>query len=123
MKLKFYTDTHIPKAVAVQLRKRGVEVVRCEEVGMAAAKDAEHLTYATEQDCVLITHDDDFTRLDAEWRANNRPHGGIIYCLPHVQGTQGVGRIVTICAEYAELIAQGAGTYEEDIANRIIFVS
>jgi len=123
MKLKFYTDTHIPKSVAVQLRKRGIVVVRCEDVGMAAAKDAEHLAYATEQQCVLITHDDDFTRIDAEWRAINRPHGGIVYCLPHVQGPQGVGKIVTVCAEYAILIDQGAGTYEDDIANRIIYVS
>ncbi|MCA9903689.1 MAG: DUF5615 family PIN-like protein [Anaerolineae bacterium] len=123
MKLKFYTDTHIPKAVAVQLRNRGVEVVRCEEVGMAAATDAGHLAYATENGCVLITHDDDFTRLDAEWRADNRPHGGIIYCLPHVQGSPGIGKIVTVCADYATLIAQGAGTYEDDIANRIIYVS
>jgi hypothetical protein len=34
-KIKFYTDTHIAKAVAVQLRQKGVDIVRCEEVGMA----------------------------------------------------------------------------------------
>jgi hypothetical protein len=36
MSLEFYTDTHITKQVAVQLRKRGVDVVLCEEVGLMA---------------------------------------------------------------------------------------
>jgi len=35
MTLQLYTDTHIAKAIAEQLRAHGVDVVRCEEVGMA----------------------------------------------------------------------------------------
>jgi predicted nuclease of predicted toxin-antitoxin system len=58
--LKFYTDTHIAKAIAVQLRNRGVEVVRCEEVGLAEARDTVHLEYATNHGLAVVTHDDDF---------------------------------------------------------------
>jgi hypothetical protein len=37
--IKFYADTHIAKAVAVQLRLRGVDIVRCEEVDMTQVDD------------------------------------------------------------------------------------
>ena len=34
MSIKFYTDTHIARQVAIQLRAKGIDVVRCEDVGM-----------------------------------------------------------------------------------------
>ena len=57
MSLRFYTDTHIDKQVAIQLRTHGVDVVRCEEVGMAEAEDDAHLIYATQHERALITKD------------------------------------------------------------------
>jgi hypothetical protein len=60
MKLRFYTDTHIPRQVAIQLRMKGIEVVRCEEIGMAEADDESHLTYAAENGLALITKDAGF---------------------------------------------------------------
>jgi predicted nuclease of predicted toxin-antitoxin system len=77
--IKFYTDTHIAKAVAVQLRARGIDVVRCEEVGMAEADDDAHLAYATREGRVVITADRDFLRLHKQWQAAGKSHGGIIY--------------------------------------------
>jgi predicted nuclease of predicted toxin-antitoxin system len=58
--LRFYFDTHIAKAVATQLRLKGVEVIRCEEVSMAEADDIEHLEYATANRLMLVSHDRDF---------------------------------------------------------------
>ncbi|MBL8164852.1 MAG: DUF5615 family PIN-like protein [Anaerolineae bacterium] len=58
--VKFYFDTHIPKAVAIQLRARGVIVIRCEEVGLAEVDDTEHLEYATAEGLTLVSHDRDF---------------------------------------------------------------
>ncbi len=123
MALKFYTDTHIAKAVAVQLRERGVDIVRCEEVGLAAASDRAHLEYATDESRVIITNDDDFLALDKTYRVQGKRHGGIMYCLPQVQGIAAIGKIVTKCYELHILIAGGAGTVEADIANQIIYVS
>jgi predicted nuclease of predicted toxin-antitoxin system len=60
--LKFYLDTHISKQVALQLRQKGVDVVRCEEVGIAAADDEAHLEYAATEGRILISADQDFTR-------------------------------------------------------------
>lgn len=38
--LKFYTDAHIDKQVAIQLPRSRIDVVRCEEAGMAEADSA-----------------------------------------------------------------------------------
>ena len=39
-------DVHMPHAVAIGLRRRGVDVVRAQEVGLADANDDEHMKYA-----------------------------------------------------------------------------
>src|SRR6266540_1346766 len=54
--IKFYTDSHIAKAIAVQLRNRSVDIVRCQDVGMDDADDIEHLEYAASQGRTIIYH-------------------------------------------------------------------
>lgn len=84
--LKFYTDTHIPKAVATQLRLRGVEVVRCEEVGLAEVDDETHLKYATEHRRAMVSRDVDFLELHTEWLAEGKHHCGIFHVSRDLQG-------------------------------------
>jgi predicted nuclease of predicted toxin-antitoxin system len=67
--LKYYTDTHIDKQVAVQLRQKGVDVVRCEEVGMAEADDESHLAYAAQNGLALVTKDAGFRVRHFNWLA------------------------------------------------------
>jgi hypothetical protein len=120
--LRFYTDTHIARAVAEQLRAHGVDIVRCEEVGLAEASDLEHLDYATQQGRVMITQDKDFLRLHSEWQQQNKSHAGIMFCLPHLRGLKYAGVIIRLCLDYHELIAGGAGTLEEDIINQVVYI-
>lgn len=122
MSLKFYFDTHIPKQVALQLRSRGVEVVRCEEVGMQDASDYEHLTYATEHELTLVSIDKDFHRHYKEWSENDKPHTGIISVSSALQGKRAIGKLMTALHDFWLLIEAGAGTQEEDIHNRMIFL-
>lgn len=75
--LKFFTDTHISKQVAVQLSHRGVSVVRCEEVGLAEADDEELLTYASREGRAIITVDKGFKHRAFRWLAEGRDHGGV----------------------------------------------
>jgi hypothetical protein len=64
--------------------------------------------------------DVDVTRLDKEWQAAGKRHGGIFYGLmAQLQGEAGIGAIVRYCAGYAELIEYGVGTVEEDVHNRV----
>lgn len=117
--LAFYTDTNVDKAVATQLRSRGVIVVRCEEVGMAEADDAVHLTYAAEHGLALITKDADFRDLHYDWIEQSRVHGGIFFCKDRHK--KSIGAIVEACFSFWELIESGAGTVE-DIRNRLFLV-
>jgi predicted nuclease of predicted toxin-antitoxin system len=119
--LKFYTDKHIPKAVARQLTLRGVDIVRCEDVGLGDESDIVHLEYAAREGRVIITHDD-FARLASEWQSQGKPFAGIILCLAKVQGQSAIGKIVNEVMLYHELIEGGAATIEADIANRVLFV-
>jgi predicted nuclease of predicted toxin-antitoxin system len=118
--LKFYTDTHIAKAVAVQLRNRGIDIIRCEEVDMADAKDIEHLEYATQEGRIIITNDEDFLALDAVWREQGKTHAGIMHC--RAQGEIAIGIIVKKCIALHENIESGKGILESDIVNQVIFV-
>lgn len=122
MALQFYTDTHIARAVADQLRTKGVDVVRCEEVGMAEASDEAHLTYATEQGRILVSQDDDFIRLDAQWRQAGRPHAGIMRVPPHVQGNAQVSYAVTEMLFYHDAEQAGAVDYANEIARQVIYL-
>jgi predicted nuclease of predicted toxin-antitoxin system len=54
--LRFYTDAHIAQAVAEQLRAEGVDAVHCEEVGLADAKDFEHLEHTAREGKPLVHH-------------------------------------------------------------------
>lgn len=58
-------DEHVPKAVAEGLRRRGVDVVTVQEIGLQAADDQRHLERAAEEGRVVVTQDADFLRLHA----------------------------------------------------------
>ena len=120
MSLRFYTDTHIAKQVAIQLRERGIDVVRCEEVGMADADDDEHLEYAVQHGLTVITKDNDFLRLHAQWMAAGQEHAGIFFSSK--RAIPAIGEIVVVCSMYYELIKEGAGTAEDDVHNQTIFI-
>jgi hypothetical protein len=120
--LKFYTDSHVARAIAAQLRTKGVDVVRCQEVGLADVDDDIHLDYATRERRVVITQDADFLRWDKKWRDEGKAHGGIMFVQSHLQGIEHVGRVIEAIMGYYELIAGGAGSVEEDIANRVYFI-
>jgi len=112
--LKFYTDTHIDKQVAIQLRQKGVDVVRCEEVEMAEADDEAHLEYASKNHLALMTKDAGFRSQHFRWLNEGKDHYGIFFCAErHIAA---VGKIVNACYEYHQLVEEGAATLD-DIKN------
>lgn len=118
--LKFYTDTHIDKQVAIQLRQKGIEVVRCEEVGMATADDETHLEYAARNKLSLITKDADFRTKHFEWLSQGKGHYGIFFCAD--RRIAAIGTIVKACSAYSALLEQGAGTLD-DIRNEFFDIT
>jgi hypothetical protein len=118
--LRFYLDTHIDKQVAIQLRKHDVDVVRCQDIGLADAEDESHLTYASENHLMLVTKDADFRDLHFQWLAEGKHHAGILFFKQRQAPT--IGEIVKECLAYALLIREGVGKLEDDIDNRYIEV-
>ena len=68
--MRFLVDMALSPKTAVFLRNLGYEAVRANEVGLARAKDAEILEYASENDMVVITADLDFGEILAYTKRN-----------------------------------------------------
>ena len=121
MTLRIFADTHIARAISVQLRQKGVDVLRLEETPDLPnnATDRQILVYATENERAVLSLDDDFDALHTEWLSQGMSHSGIFRGQAYLQGNIGV--IVKTLAEYNDLIVSGAGTMG-DIKDQLIFV-
>lgn len=119
MSLSFFTDTHIAKQVAIQLRADGVEIVRCQDIGMEDATDSELLDYAIAHEHAMLTKDDDFLTLHSQLQTAGHNHFGIFYC-PY-RDRPVIGLIVAACREYHGLVS---GTdSEEEIHNDVFYIT
>ena len=58
--VKFQTDEHIPSAVIIGLQRRGIDVLSTPQAGLLGSSDRDQLTFATQQQRVVVTQDDDF---------------------------------------------------------------
>jgi predicted nuclease of predicted toxin-antitoxin system len=61
--VRFHLDENVDPAVADGLRRRGVDVTTPGDVGLIGASDARHLEFATREQRVIVTHDEDFFTL------------------------------------------------------------
>jgi hypothetical protein len=87
MQIRFHLDESVRRAVAEGLRKRGIDATTASDAGLLGASDAEHVEFASRENRILVTHDDDFLRLHHD----GREHTGIAYC--HQQA-RSIGEIV-----------------------------
>jgi predicted nuclease of predicted toxin-antitoxin system len=72
--VRLYFDRHIMARLAVDLRGRGYDVVRTEEVGKDTAPDDEQLAFATAESRSILTFNiRDFAPLHEAWQAAARP--------------------------------------------------
>lgn len=79
LSIRSYLDHHMHDLFAIDLRRRGFDVVKAREVGNERASDKAHLTWATSQGRVVLTLDfDDFPALADRWFLEGRDHAGII---------------------------------------------
>jgi len=77
--VRLYLDRHIMGRLAVDLRGRGYDVVRTEEVGKDTAPDDEQLAFAAAENRAILTFNiRDFAPLHEAWQAAGRPHAGVI---------------------------------------------
>ncbi len=74
--IRFHLDENCPRAVAVGLRRRGIDVTTTPEANLLKASDAEQYEFATSQARVIVTRDDDFLAIHAV----GSQHAGIAFC-------------------------------------------
>jgi predicted nuclease of predicted toxin-antitoxin system len=74
-RLTFYLDEHISQAVATGLRRYDVDVLTVHDANLISASDIKQLAFARRTGRVMVTRDEDFTKLHAE----GARHSGIIF--------------------------------------------
>ena len=79
MSLRFYMDVHIPYAITMQLRRRGVDVLTSQEDGTKRLDDSNLLDRASGLGRILVTQDDDLLREAASRQNQSLPFVGVIY--------------------------------------------
>ncbi|HSK78328.1 MAG TPA: DUF5615 family PIN-like protein [Thermoanaerobaculia bacterium] len=75
-RVRFHLDEHVDPAIALALRRHGVDVTTTIEAGLRTHDDAAHLEFARASRRVIVTHDADFLRL----ASGTADHWGIAYC-------------------------------------------
>jgi hypothetical protein len=69
-------DQHIPAAVTLGLRRRGIDVLTAQDAGRCGIDDADQLAFALAEDRVLVSFHPDFLTL----HQTGVTHAGIAWC-------------------------------------------
>lgn len=96
--IRFYCDTHIPRAVAAGLRRHGIDVVRAEEVGLAEANDDVHLAFAFRERRAIVTQDAGFI----EQIKKSAESYGLAFC---AQGSRSIGEMISALVLIYEVLS------------------
>lgn len=113
MPLAFYMDQHIPRAITLGLRLRGVDVLTAYEDGADKLDDATLLDRANELGRVLFTRDDDLLAEAATRQRADRRFYGVIY-------THQLWSTIGRCVQDLVLIAEAGEP--ADLMNRVMFL-
>ena len=106
MPLAFYMDVHVPTAVTLGLRRRGLDILTSQDDATNRFDDDALLARATELGRALLSQDADLLRIAQERQAAGVPFFGVIFA--HQQGVS-IGQLVedlyllATCCEADEL--------------------
>lgn len=81
-------DVHVHSAITAGLRRRGVEVLTCQEAGLGRTADEGILEYALANNWVVFSQDDDFLKICA---MPDLKYNGLVYS--HKRNS--IGRILS----------------------------
>jgi predicted nuclease of predicted toxin-antitoxin system len=79
MAIRLYMDQHVPRAITVGIRLRGVDVVTAYEDGASHMSDPELLDRAGDSGRVLFTQDDDLLAEASKRQREGVFFQGVIY--------------------------------------------
>ena len=110
MALPIYLDVHVPRAIAVGLRARAIDVLTAQADNAAEFEDPQLLHRALELGRLLFTRDDDLLREATARQRSGATFATVVYA--H-QLRVSIGR----CIADLELIAKAGG--EDDLRNHV----
>jgi hypothetical protein len=111
--LRLYFDHHVPHAIAIGVRQRGIDVLTTEADGTADRDDEFLLQRATDLGRVVFTQDRDFLALAAAWQHTSREFTGMVYA--HQMR-------ITIGAAIHDLVLIASLMDSDDMRNRVEFL-
>ena len=77
MSLAFYFDHHVPLAITIRLRERGIDILTAAEDGRADQIDERIFERAVDLGRVVFTQDHDFLILATRWQQVGLPFPGV----------------------------------------------
>jgi predicted nuclease of predicted toxin-antitoxin system len=113
MPLGLYLDAHVPRAIAIGLRLRGVDVLTAQDDGAADLPDPALLDRASLAQRLLFTFDSDLLAEATLRQREGTPFAGVAYAHPM---RVSIGR----CISELETIAQALES--SDMANQVVFI-
>lgn len=113
MAVAIYMDQHVPRAITVGLRLRGVDVLTAFEDGSSTLPDPALLDRASALNRVLFSQDDDLLVEASRRQRENVPFHGVIYA--HQLRVP-----IGICIRDLELIATAGEP--NDLMNTFLFL-
>lgn len=113
MPLRLYADVHIPRAIVLGLRLRGVDVLTAQDDQASSFSDPMLLDRATSLGRVLFSFDTDLLKEASRRQREQIAFAGLVYAHP--------ARIsIGECISHLELIATACEP--TDMANRVEFL-
>ncbi|MDI6770674.1 MAG: DUF5615 family PIN-like protein [Anaerolineales bacterium] len=106
-------DQHVPRAITVGLRSRGVDVVTAYEDGASKLDDTVLLDRASELGRILFTRDDDLLAVAARRQREGVPFRGVIYA-------HQLRASIGACIHDLEIIAKAGEP--EDLIDRVKYL-
>lgn len=113
MPIALYMNEHVPRAITIGLRMRGVDVITAQEDKTTGISDPKLLNRAAALQRVLFTYDDDLLAEATRRQRKGISFCGVIYAHPlHIS--------IGTCVHDLEIIAKAGEP--EDLANRVEFL-
>ena len=86
-RIRFHLDENVNPAIALGLRRYGIDVTTTVDVGLQSRSDNAQLQFIRETERVIFTQDADFLIIASQ----TNDHPGITYCK---KGTRTMGQII-----------------------------
>jgi len=113
MALRLYLDHHVPRAIALGLRLRGVDLVTAAEDAAAELDDSALMDRASELGRVLVTFDDDLLAEADRRHQANRPFSGLVFAHP-------LRVPIGVCIRNLELVAKSGEP--DEVCSSVLFL-